>query len=106
MKRSVVLFMGTLDREQLKFIVWNLEAFKSKWRMSGKEVYDLFEEHGVFDVLREHDDALRQTGQNVYMAAVMTDIQVKHLTDYLKNRGVTLHQPGKHDRKTAPLPYG
>lgn len=45
-----------------KFAVFCLESYKLHKSLSGKQTYELFEKHGVFDYLNEFYDVLHTTG--------------------------------------------
>ena len=60
-----------------EFIVFCIEAFKEKEKISGKKAYDIFEKYGVTEYLESGYDVLHTQGEEW----LMMDIE-----KFLKNR--------------------
>ena len=61
-----------------EFIIFCIEVYKEENKLSGKEVYNLFEKYKVIDYLHDGYDVLHTQGDEW----IMNDID-----EYLKNRG-------------------
>lgn len=61
-----------------EFIIFCLELYKEKEKMTGKDTYDLFEKYGLLDYLHDGYDVLHTQGDGW----IMNDID-----EFLKNRG-------------------
>lgn len=61
-----------------EFIIFCIEVYKEENKLSGKEVYNLFEKYKVMDYLHDGYDVLHTQGDEW----IMNDID-----EYLKNRG-------------------
>ena len=48
--------------KELAFTVFCLENYKTYRSLTGKQVYDLFDQYGVFDYIHEFYDVLHTTG--------------------------------------------
>lgn len=66
--------------KETAFTIFCLESYKIHRNLSGREIYSLFEQYGVFDYIREFYDVLHTTGHNY----INNDIDI-----YLKSRGYT-----------------
>lgn len=67
-----------MDKKINDFVVFCLEVYKSKHKLTGEEAYELFEKYRVFDYLEEGYDMLHTQGD----AWLMNDIE-----EFLKIRG-------------------
>lgn len=67
-----------MEKEINEFVVFCLEYYKERKGLTGKEMYDIFEEYKVFDYLEKGFDVLHTQGKEW----IMEDIDV-----YLRNRG-------------------
>ncbi len=61
-----------------EFIIFCIELYKEKEKMTGKDTYDLFKKYGLLDYLHDGYDVLHTQGDGW----IMNDID-----EYLKNRG-------------------
>ena len=61
-----------------EFIIFCLELYKEKEKMTGKDTYALFEKYGLLDYLHDGYDVLHTQGDGW----IMNDID-----EFLKNRG-------------------
>ena len=66
--------------KQTAFTVFCLENYKAHKALTGKQVVQLFMQHGVFDYLKEFFDVLHSSGHKY----IINDIDI-----YLKSRGVS-----------------
>ena len=66
--------------KELAFSVFCLENYKIYRSLTGKQVVQLFMQHGVFEYLKEFYDVLHTTGHKY----IINDIDI-----YLKSRGVS-----------------
>ncbi|MBQ4397126.1 MAG: DUF3791 domain-containing protein [Clostridia bacterium] len=64
--------------KEMMFAIFCLENYKRHRNLNGHEAYELFEQYGVFDYIREFYDVLHTTGYQY----INHDIDI-----YLKNRG-------------------
>ena len=48
--------------KEAKFTIFCLESYKVYKSLTGKQTYNLFDEYGVFDFIREFYDVLHTTG--------------------------------------------
>lgn len=48
--------------KEAKFTIFCLESYKVYKSLTGKQTYNLFDEYGVFDYIREFYDVLHTTG--------------------------------------------
>ncbi|MBO5339471.1 MAG: DUF3791 domain-containing protein [Oscillospiraceae bacterium] len=48
--------------QETKFTVFCMESYKVHKALTGRQVSELFEKHGVFDYIREFYDVLHTTG--------------------------------------------
>lgn len=67
-----------MEKKINDFVVFCLEAYKFEKKLSGKEVYELFEKYGVIKYLQEGYDVLHTQGDKW----LMNDID-----EFLKIRG-------------------
>ena len=61
-----------------EFVIFCIEIFKEESKLTGKEVYELFEKYGLLKYLREGYDVLHTQGD----AWIINDIK-----EFLKVRG-------------------
>ena len=66
--------------KEIAFSVFCLENYKIYRSLTGKQVVQLFMQHGVFEYLKEFYDVLHTTGHKY----IINDIDI-----YLKSRGVS-----------------
>lgn len=66
-----------MDKKINDFIIFCMELYKYKEKLTGKQVYELFETYGVFDYLQEGYDVLHTQGSDW----LMNDID-----EFLKDR--------------------
>lgn len=64
--------------KEMVFTVFCLESYKLHRNLTGKEVFKLFSDYGVFDYIHEFYDILHTTGHNY----INNDIDI-----YLKSHG-------------------
>ena len=67
-----------------EFIIFCIENYKQKVKLTGKEVYELFEKYELFDYLYNGYDVLHTQGDEWLM---------KDIDEYLKNKGCCLNKP-------------
>lgn len=67
-----------MDKEINDFIIFCIEYYKDKEKLSGEEVYNLFDKYGVLDYLEKGYDILHTQGKDW----LMEDIDI-----YLDNHG-------------------
>ena len=66
--------------KEIAFSIFCLENYKIYRSLTGKQVVQLFMQHGVFEYLKEFYDVLHTTGHKY----IINDIDI-----YLKSRGVS-----------------
>ena len=66
--------------KQLAFSVFCLENFKSYKNLTGKQVYKLFREHGVFDHLEEFYDVLHTQGHQYINHDIEDFLLARHVS--------------------------
>ena len=67
-----------MDKKINDFVVFCLEVYKSKHKLTGEEAYELFEKYKVFDYLEGGNDILHTQGDAWLM---------NHIEEFLKIRG-------------------
>lgn len=70
--------INDVDKKTNDFILFCLEIYKEKEKMTGEEVYKLFQEYKVFEYLKEGYDILHTQGDRWLM---------EDINSYLKLRG-------------------
>lgn len=67
--------------KEMVFTVFCLESYKLHRSLTGKEVFKLFNDYGVFDYIHEFYDILHTTGHNY----INNDIDI-----YIKSHGAEI----------------
>ena len=72
-----------MEKKINDFVVFCLESYKAKHKLTGEEAYNLFEEYKVFDYLEEGYDMLHTQGE----VWLMNDIE-----EFLRVRGYNVEE--------------
>ena len=67
-----------MEKKINDFIIFCMEIYKNKEKITGKEVYDLFEKFGVFNYLEEGYDMLHTQG---------SEWMIDDIEEFLNQRG-------------------
>lgn len=66
-----------MDKKINDFIIFCMELYKYKEKLTGKQVYELFEKYGVFDYLQEGYDVLHTQGSDWLMNDIDEFLKVR-----------------------------
>lgn len=66
-----------MDKKINDFIIFCMELYKYKEKLTGKQVYELFEKYGVFDYLQEGYDMLHTQGSDWLMNEIDEFLKVR-----------------------------
>ena len=64
---------------ELRFLAFCVEIYKNAKKISGAEVYALFEKHNVLNYIKECYGALHTTGSQYIVDNIDEFIQISHL---------------------------
>lgn len=68
-----------MEKKINDFIIFCMEIYKHKEKITGKEVYDLFEKYGLFEYLHDGYDMLHTQG---------SEWLIKDIDEYIKYRNI------------------
>jgi len=68
-----------------KFIVYCVEIYKTTYKLSGKEVTQLFTQHGILEYLADCYDALHTTGPEYIVGDIAGLIEERLQAECTKN---------------------
>ena len=66
-----------MDKKINDFIIFCMELYKYKEKLTGKQVYELFEKYGVFDYLKEGYDVLHTQGSDWLMNEIDEFLKIR-----------------------------
>ena len=66
-----------MDKKINDFIIFCMELYKYKEKLTGKQAYELFEKYGVFDYLQEGYDVLHTQGSDWLMNDIDEFLKVR-----------------------------
>ena len=68
-----------MDKKINDFVIFCMECYKSLKKLTGKEVYELFENNGVFEYLRDGYDMLHTQGEQWLMNDIEEFIEIRRI---------------------------